>query len=61
MGICNRCGHVIGARCSECGREMLCGRIGVPCSNEGCLEKHLLDADNDLSGGPIEDPRKVDN
>jgi hypothetical protein len=36
--ICSNCGHTIGVRCSECLREFMCGRLGVPCERKGCVE-----------------------
>lgn len=54
---CDRCGHAIGARCSECGREMLCGDAAGPCPVIGCLEGVLPRPSSDLQGGPVEAPR----
>lgn len=44
QGFCSNCGHVIGARCSLCKREMLCGSSSVPCPVAGCLEGVIPDA-----------------
>ena len=54
---CSNCGHTSAARCSDCGREYVCGRVSVPCPREGCPER-IIDArygDVDLSGGPVEE------
>lgn len=56
--VCDKCGHVNGARCAECGREMLCGTVAVPCPRAGCLEGVLPDPQADLQGGPVEKPRR---
>lgn len=57
--VCGGCGHVIGARCATCGREMLCGglsRIIIGCLKPGCKERVLVDHQADLRG-PLEVPR----
>lgn len=54
---CSNCGHEEGARCSRCGREMLCGVVAVPCPRPDCLEGILEDPGYDLEGGGVEDPR----
>lgn len=53
---CGECGHTIAARCSDCGREMACGRLAVPCQVSGCFEGVLPEADMDLTSGPLEAP-----
>jgi hypothetical protein len=58
--VCGKCGHVIGARCERCGREMLCSDLSIivtTCPEPECLEHVLVDPDGDLGAGPIEQPR----
>ena len=58
MERCDNCGHVFGARCSECGREMLCGSFAVSCPVKECAERVLSDRAADLRAGPVEAPRR---
>lgn len=62
LSVCSGCGHAIGATCSRCSREMLCGAISnvvAACPQKGCAEHVLRDAADDLTLEPpiVEDPR----